>query len=372
MTDQTPSAADVLMFAAQMHGVDAELLAALLVQQTRAAHHAQINPDNYEARAFAELGIVSDPGMPEEQMIAIFRALWALKDSRAFVRLIEWVYEPSLLHAVAMRPLLACDFDEMRRQVEALGLAGVADPEPESDRGLVDDSAVPYTLLLVPADGDPLGLVAPGVCGARPPRVTRWVCCTTQHVKWSPTLPTPGCLCNFKGTWQLGSARALPVIWGGKPVEEGIDRAGRYFERYLGYGPWHRSYPATRATAVNLAHNLCDPDHANAATMVRLDAQGQEMAPPDPVGRALRCLEFLHDWSVTWNGTGTLGLPPTVAVTVTPWVEFTSWEREKIAIAIHSGLPAGVNTVGAERVRFVVADGRPAMVHFTINPRADR
>ena len=140
---------------------------------------------------------------------------------------------------------------------------------------------VPYALLLVPVDGDPLGLLAQGPCGARQPVAIPVLCECRELWVAAPEGSCPEChrpyLHRCRPLGQCPKTHGLALIWGGMPVPDGIDRAARCFEAYLGAGPWHRSYPATRATAVNLAHNLCDPDHANAATMVRLDAQGQEM-----------------------------------------------------------------------------------------------
>jgi len=65
-----------------------------------------------------------------------------------------------------------------------------------------------YAVLLVPAEGDPHGLLREGMCGARPPLAwmngPRWV---------------------FGWASERAHVRALVLAWGGKPVPEGLDRA---------------------------------------------------------------------------------------------------------------------------------------------------
>ncbi len=301
MTDQTPSAADVLMFAAQMHGVDALTLRAALEAQSHSAHQAALG-HQISADAYAVLAIQPDQyDTPEALMMEIGRVLSGVQDLIAYGLLFGAIYGPKLARVVSLSPvvieppygfpqLFACDFDEVRRQVAEFGLAGCADPPPDTERnrGLVDDSAVPYALLLIPTEADPLKLLGDPEsvawrCGGRPPVAHRmnvgpllpkdapedwrWIAGARPPDTEGPDADEPR---------HAGYRHALPLIWEGEPIADGIDRAAGCFEAYLDDGPWHRSYPATRATAVNLAHNLCDPDHANAATMVRLDAQGQE------------------------------------------------------------------------------------------------
>lgn len=91
-----------------------------------------------------------------------------------------------------------------------------------------------HAVLLVPTDGDPLGLLRSGPCGARPPVVAeagiassdsgdvdldseRWAMTHLgwRDVPWAHTEEHPEC------------RRALVLAWGGAPVAEGMDRLGR-------------------------------------------------------------------------------------------------------------------------------------------------
>jgi hypothetical protein len=78
-----------------------------------------------------------------------------------------------------------------------------------------------HAVLLIPEDGDPLGLLAEGPCGARPPMA--WQC--TCSPRWRPCSPNKySCAdCHSQGF----PGRALPLVWDGEPAAEGMDRLGR-------------------------------------------------------------------------------------------------------------------------------------------------
>lgn len=82
------------------------------------------------------------------------------------------------------------------------------------------------TILLVPADGDPHGLLADGVCGAKPPILDGWACNDAQHGLWwtfGRDLEPPICdVCSARKRWE--EARALVLAYQGKPVPEGCSR----------------------------------------------------------------------------------------------------------------------------------------------------
>lgn len=63
----------------------------------------------------------------------------------------------------------------------------------------------PVAVLVVPAKGDPGGLLAAGRCGTWP----------------------PASVCLGDEGWRVGIARALPLWWDGALVPEGWDRARR-------------------------------------------------------------------------------------------------------------------------------------------------
>lgn len=72
------------------------------------------------------------------------------------------------------------------------------------------------SILLVPADGDPHGLLADGVCGAKVP---------IMHRVWGPRRdPIPRWLDGAKSSPILANAEALVLAYQGKPVAEGCYR----------------------------------------------------------------------------------------------------------------------------------------------------
>lgn len=85
------------------------------------------------------------------------------------------------------------------------------------------------TILLVPADGDPHGLLADGACGARPPALTGYACNDATHGRWWPEnaeREAPVCPeCSARKRWC--DVTALVLAYRGKPVAEGCDRANR-------------------------------------------------------------------------------------------------------------------------------------------------
>ena len=66
-------------------------------------------------------------------------------------------------------------------------------------------------ILLVPAEGDPHGLLKEGPCGARPP-MAYW-----YKGAWAP--------CTARAAHSHDKRRALVLAWDGKTVREGCDRA---------------------------------------------------------------------------------------------------------------------------------------------------
>ena len=77
--------------------------------------------------------------------------------------------------------------------------------------------SVVVTVLLIPKDGDPFGLLRVGVGGSRPPMAyrldERYHRLKVDHGKWFPMLAER----NF------AEGEALILAWGGKPVPEGLD-----------------------------------------------------------------------------------------------------------------------------------------------------
>jgi len=105
-------------------------------------------------------------------------------------------------------------------------------------------------ILLVPEKGDPLGLLADGVCGSRPPMAVRRTYPRVVHESnelGDPTAPCEVCRacgrpwpCDTPGKveseghvrWKPANRYttvfdALVLAWDGKPVPEGVERLGR-------------------------------------------------------------------------------------------------------------------------------------------------
>ena len=109
-------------------------------------------------------------------------------------------------------------------------------------------------ILLVPAEGDPHGLLAEGPCGARPPMA--WLRGRRDGI-WRPAPWFPD---EREPLW------ALVLAWDGQPVAEGMDRATRIDPHYRGVA-W--------ASARNLGAEMERLDYG---TLVLLDADGREVS----------------------------------------------------------------------------------------------
>lgn len=117
----------------------------------------------------------------------------------------------------------------------------------------------PCAVLIEPKDGDPLGLLAEGPCGARPPTASKAAGAAVgfpyESHPWRP------------GVSGASSRRALVLAWNGKPVADGLDR----LSRAVGWNPLD----------TNQINWWPMEDIALAAskfgTVVLLDAEGQEI-----------------------------------------------------------------------------------------------
>ena len=120
-----------------------------------------------------------------------------------------------------------------------------------------------HAVLLVPAEGDPHGLLADGPCGARPPVVYRSRGCGVGHSdSWQPHdefVRRGECyMCDYPD-------EALVLFWDGKLVPEGLDRAARV-------------YPHARRVAWASARALGqEMERLKYGTLVLLDAEGREV-----------------------------------------------------------------------------------------------
>ena len=104
-----------------------------------------------------------------------------------------------------------------------------------------------HAVLLVPAEGDPHGLLAEGPCGARPP-MAQYMPPLWEHSEISPAsvepkwfawneIPDTIPVCtNEEWQWLTKPHRALVLAWNGKPVPEGVFRLW-YMADDVGMGP---------------------------------------------------------------------------------------------------------------------------------------
>ena len=129
------------------------------------------------------------------------------------------------------------------------------------------------TVLLVPTEGDPHGLLKEGPCGARPPtalslRVTGDSIDLDTDPRWFSYDAVPDRLMactNAEILHSVRSPRALVLAWDGEPVAEGMDRAARIDPHYRGEA-W--------ASPRNLGAEM---ERLGYGTIVLLDAEGLEV-----------------------------------------------------------------------------------------------
>ena len=129
------------------------------------------------------------------------------------------------------------------------------------------------TILLIPNDGDPLGLLADGVCGAKPPTLDRFSMPTGP--KWTndpiPSLVGPG---TFFGIQR--DTTALVLAHAGQAVPEGMAR----FWRVNGYARRWRHPDQNPDGKLPSRMYLEDAWHAaEFGRLVFLDEYGAEIEP---------------------------------------------------------------------------------------------
>lgn len=131
-----------------------------------------------------------------------------------------------------------------------------------------------HAVLLVPTEGDPLGLLAEGPCGARPPRVAfrraHGAVVEARHIRCNRERP--------RG-WSLG----LPLWWDGETLAAGCDWAQEAVLGRDGAPHWFRSAAEALTTTDPDLRGWLQPyaDQMLADrcwTVVLLDADGREVA----------------------------------------------------------------------------------------------
>jgi hypothetical protein len=139
---------------------------------------------------------------------------------------------------------------------------------PKGRRGVVSEIK---TVLLVPTEGDPHGLLKEGPCGARPPTAAFWMCRQghQEHGTWmgiAGGCPHPDHEGRLRPLRIGTGLSALVLAWDGKPVAEGMDRAARVDPHYRGEA-W--------ASARNLGQEM---ERLKYGTLVLIDAEGREVS----------------------------------------------------------------------------------------------
>ena len=116
-------------------------------------------------------------------------------------------------------------------------------------------------ILLVPAEGDPNGLLKEGPCGARPPFAVRWMSRSISLIPEWRAGPSGG----LRGS----NPRALVLAWDGKTVREGCYRAADALD--------HAPSAVPGAIECALEDGLILHSIAELGTIVLLDADGKEI-----------------------------------------------------------------------------------------------
>ena len=126
-----------------------------------------------------------------------------------------------------------------------------------------------HAVLLVPARGDPFGLLKSGPCGARPPRVSRCIACG----KWGPWLAVCGS-CHGGLAMEVDPVKdALVLAWEGEPVVEGC---GRLAWVSGDYDEWGATFSDVE-DILNGKDFRIGVDPRQFGTLIRLDEHGREV-----------------------------------------------------------------------------------------------
>jgi hypothetical protein len=126
-------------------------------------------------------------------------------------------------------------------------------------------------VLLIPEAGDPLGLLADGVCGARPPVLVKAPHGWTSEANYRRYL-AHGHNSTPLSTGPISVPRALVLAWDGEPVAEGIDRLLRVVQAHAIGSTWPilPDDPAGMALGMEVAGH---------GARVLLDSSRREVAP---------------------------------------------------------------------------------------------
>ena len=118
----------------------------------------------------------------------------------------------------------------------------------------------PHALILIPEEGDPHGLLAEGVCGARPP--TAWLH-TDDPGLWIPS-----------DVAHDDTGEALVLAWDGESVPEGMDRWWRAGFKAHGAPRWPYVAPSTWRVPILVFWHVLEPVALLGGTLVALGPDG--------------------------------------------------------------------------------------------------
>jgi len=142
--------------------------------------------------------------------------------------------------------------------------------EVMSDRPMTSSDV--RAVLLVPAEGDPLKLLADNPCGGRPPAAVEWDITRLESYFSRPA----GGWCWLPGSTMVPGypphrRHALVLAWDGELVAEGIDRASRR-------SPGHHGWVVEWQVRGLLTGEFLQPGRSLTAlgAVVVLDADGRE------------------------------------------------------------------------------------------------
>jgi len=151
-----------------------------------------------------------------------------------------------------------------------------------------------HAVLLVPHQGDRSGLLADGLCGARPPMLMEWRCYRDGCLYnwWEYRAPGAAPVCAECGDWESVRLvrKALVLAWDGKLAAEGMDRLDWAQHRGAGwpgrgrtanFTPHHPLVPESLWRTYECGWLACHGgDHKGRpglGTLVLLDADGREV-----------------------------------------------------------------------------------------------
>lgn len=137
------------------------------------------------------------------------------------------------------------------------------------------------SILYIPADGDPHGLLAGGPCGQSPPYLDRWRCvsreCSTlTHEEGGEVLyrPTRCPACKREG-YLTSAPPALALVWNGEVLDLGVARLEWHTARVV-FADLDSHKPYRCSVEIRVRHGLGASGLEVYAVAVRVDGWTRE------------------------------------------------------------------------------------------------